>query len=571
VSATSWVRAPLDRSVANWNTVSARRRILVVVHTVTAANRLADVLDIFDSDPRLQLVFTTPGSSVISEGVLDELSRLGGLTIPWDQAIAIPFDLALSANHSGNLSSIRAPVVLLSHGIGYTKYSPETRNQKPETRNQKPETRNQESRAVYGLSREWLLRDGVPFAAALVLSHDDQRAQVAAAVPEAAGIVVVAGDPSYDRLRASRGARTRYRAALGVPDGGTLVVLSSTWGPRSLYGDEPDLPRRVLAELPLDTHRVAMVLHPNAWFAHGTYQVRHWLAGCRRAGLTLVPPQCGWQQAILAADVLVGDHGAVTGYGAALGVPTLLAGYDDAEVPGGTAIAALGAAAPRLDPYEPLAAQFAAAQRIPPERYAAVTALASSAPDAAAGRLRALCYRLMDLDEPAGEPPVPVLPAAELPAPAPRPTAALVTGEVRGTGVTLRRYPADARHAEPRRVPEPDAYLCTHLDHPLRTLRETAAVVYRGIDEIDRAPTEWLAATHRAYPAATVTAVLEPDGCLAYAEPGPPVRLAGAAPDALAAVPYLLLRAGHRWESLPERLSVDLGIGPRAVTVSRLR
>ncbi len=98
------------------------RRILVVVHNMTAANRLADILPVFSGDVRVQMVFTCPGSSPFTREVEDFLSALPA--IPWEQAVSTPFDLALAASHGGDLHEIAAPLFIFPHGVGYSKYSP---------------------------------------------------------------------------------------------------------------------------------------------------------------------------------------------------------------------------------------------------------------------------------------------------------------------------------------------------------------------------------------------------------------------------------------------------------------
>ncbi|WP_394617172.1 hypothetical protein JNUCC0626_47480 [Lentzea sp. JNUCC 0626] len=118
-----------------------------MVHTVTAVNRFADILPVFDSDQRVQIVYTCPQASAVTNGVEEHLSTMGVLLMPWEQAVLTEFDLALSVHNSGNLHDIHAPLAILSHGIGYTKNSPgnrkpETGNRKPETGNRKPETGN---------------------------------------------------------------------------------------------------------------------------------------------------------------------------------------------------------------------------------------------------------------------------------------------------------------------------------------------------------------------------------------------------------------------------------------------
>ncbi|WP_324617248.1 hypothetical protein [Streptomyces bicolor] len=136
---------------------------------------------------------------------------------------------------------------------------------------------------------------------------------------------MLAGDPCWDRMLAARPYRERYRRALGVGRGQRLIVLNSTWNPESLFGDGggddvlPSLLPRLTSEFPADEYRLAAVLHPNIWLGHGPGQLRAWLDRARRAGLALIDPLDGWRQALIASDAVIGDHGSVTYYAAALG------------------------------------------------------------------------------------------------------------------------------------------------------------------------------------------------------------------------------------------------------------
>lgn len=75
------------------------------------------------------------------------------------------FDLAITANHSGGLHRLRAPVVIVSHGVGYCKRAPHG-----------PE---------YGISPQSLLHKGKLVADTLVFTHQEQVARLAATVPQA--------------------------------------------------------------------------------------------------------------------------------------------------------------------------------------------------------------------------------------------------------------------------------------------------------------------------------------------------------------------------------------------------
>ncbi|RJO74840.1 hypothetical protein D5S18_15500 [Nocardia panacis] len=255
-----------------------------------------------------------------------------------------------------------------------------------------------------------------------------------------------------------------------------MVTVSSTWGPGSLLWRHPDLIGRLLSELTADDHVVAAVVHPNVWFAHSPLQLRMWLADALRCGLRLIPPTRGWQQTVLAADLVIGDHGAVTSYAAALGVPTLLASFPPEEVAAGSAVDLLGRIAPRLNPERPLPEQISAALHDPP----ALTGIADSAtskPNECAIALRTAIYQLMDLSEPDTPPPVFPYAAADL-VPERQPVLSCrIACQWTDTTAVIRRWPADisARHGRGARIE--DTYLAIDRRHPRRDLGSVADIV----------------------------------------------------------------------------------------------
>ncbi|MCU1687744.1 MAG: hypothetical protein JWQ81_8483 [Amycolatopsis sp.] len=313
----------------------------------------------------------------------------------------------------------------------------------------------------------------------IALSHDEQYSRLAQEVPQALSSAAVVGDPCFDRLLVSADQRANYRAALGARDDTSIIAVSSTWGNDSLFGQHPDLISELLAELHIDDRIVVAILHPNTWFAHGPAQIHLWLGDCLRAGLRLIPPDQGWQQAVLAADVCVGDHGAVTGYAAAAGIPTMLATFAADDVVAGSAIDAVGRTADYLDCRQPLGPQVNAALAQPAaDRFAAVRDLTTSAPGQSAQLLRTVFYQLMDLPEPDRAALVPQFPAAEL-LPHREPVRAW-WAETRWSGdqdVRLNRWPADVvahRDAAPNTV---NRHLVVASSHPRRDLYSTAAIV----------------------------------------------------------------------------------------------
>ncbi|MFV2085553.1 hypothetical protein [Micromonospora sp. LOL_021] len=372
---------------------------------MVSAQRVLDVVECIEDDPRIQVVFTV-APDVFNQGVADYLSKLGALLLPWEQAVNHRFDLALAAAYGG-LHQIHAPLVVLAHGAGHGKPVHPPANGGALAR----------ELPVYGLDAQRLSRDGRGIAAVVALCHEDELTILRCQCPEAVPAALVIGDPCYDRLVASLPLRDRYRQALRVGDHQQLVVVSSTWGRAGLFGRVPALLTSVMDQLPAERFRVAALLHPAVWGAHGVRQVRAWLRGCRQAGLILPEPTDDWRALVVAADHVVGDHGSVTAYAAALGRPVLLGPAPTPVPTPGSPQHVVISTAGRLVVDLPLATQLAQAPVID---HAAVTAALTSRPGSSTGVLRSRMYELMGLPEPdrhLGTAAVPV----PVPAPGPAP------------------------------------------------------------------------------------------------------------------------------------------------------
>lgn len=119
-----WLRVPVGPEASQWSTRTGVARVLFVVHNVTSATRLLDVLPLFDADPRVQCLATCTGSSPYLHGVPELLADAGLPVLPWEQAVETPVDLAVSASYGGELHLIKGKLAVLSHGIGYNKRLP---------------------------------------------------------------------------------------------------------------------------------------------------------------------------------------------------------------------------------------------------------------------------------------------------------------------------------------------------------------------------------------------------------------------------------------------------------------
>jgi hypothetical protein len=380
---------PSSGAPAWWVTMQAQRRVLVIAPTMTCVKRLLDITGLLHGDRRVQLVFTVP-PHVFNRGAAEMLAARGAPLMPWEQVVSEFFDLAITANF-GHIDQVDAPVAVFSHGASRNSLA------RPRRRGALPAPG-----PVLGFSPGELIRGGMLLPSALALGHERDLVLLEEGCPQALPVAHVVGDPCYDRLSASTGLREACRSALGLTPGQRLVVVTSTWRPNSLLGSAAGLIERLVRELPAAEYRVVLATHPNIWAAHGAYQLQAWLAPHIACGLILAGPETDWQPLLLAADWIIGDHGSVTLYGAATGIPVLLGAFPEQDVNPHGGAAVLGAHAPRLTDTAPILQQLEhAAATFDRDAMDEAAALISSEPGAFARHTRRLLYRLLDLGEPA--------------------------------------------------------------------------------------------------------------------------------------------------------------------------
>ena len=532
-SAGPHLRVPVGDDAHRWSTFRTRKTLVVAARTVTSTVRVLEALPaVLRGDSRVAVVFAYDPTSAFNGGVLDLLHDAGCRVMPWTQLPAIEPDLILSASENIDVPEGDCPVLVLPHGIGFQKLVPDSRAQRTRLSGVVPDS-------LIEAGRAWL-----------AVSHPDQEKQLLALQPKVSGHTLLTGDPCFDELAMSLRHAAAFKQALGVAEERRLLVISSTWGPTSALGRDPGLPARLLAQLPYDGYQVGLILHPNVWSAHGEWQIRTLLADALDAGLTLIPPVHEWRPALVAADAVVGDHGSVTLYAAALGKPVLLAAFGSDSVPG-TAIARLGQDAPRLSQHGDMYRQIEAAVTAHvPDRYAEVSRLAFAEPGQALARLRTAVYRLLKLAEPEfAPPPQPTL----LPRPNTQATAVtswiVETTAAEPSVINVRRHPA-AVCAD--RTEGTDAYLHLACDEDERDQRltESASILLRHHPAPTAGPAlRWTQDTLNRFPGARLAAVaLAEGGFLMGLRDGRTIEAtvtgAAADPGLPAAVLYTCLRAG---------------------------
>ncbi|HTZ44998.1 MAG TPA: hypothetical protein VMB79_14140, partial [Jatrophihabitans sp.] len=392
-----WVRVPVGDGAA-FGTIRYERLVLVVARTAMTTEWLLDVLPAVVGDVRIQVVFTVEDDepSAYHQGARALLAEIDATVLPWDQAMTIDFDLIICSTRNGSLAKLSGPLLITPHGAGYGKLG------------------SLPPGGVIPVPRSGT-QHRVP-ATTVMLSHPDQ-APLFSGHPSEVRLTVI-GDPVRDRLAASMKFRQRYRSALGLENEERAILLSSTWGAASNLGANPDLPIRLLGELPRDDYRVVISLHSNIWNGHGGWQVRTWLREAARSGAVVLPPGDHWRSALVAADLMIADHGSTVVYAAALGVPIVLGAFSEAELIADAPISEIGRDARRLDLARPLRSQLDAAIRThDAARWRSLGDRVFAEPGRALGNLQAVIYAMLGI-EPAAPPrhaePVPV-PRLELP------------------------------------------------------------------------------------------------------------------------------------------------------------
>jgi hypothetical protein len=386
----TWLEMPAGPGGGRWHTAPVQRLVLAVCHTVASTQHVLDAVGLAEVDERVQVVFTR-APDVLSNGTDELLASLGGVVIPWEQAIRSTFDLAVAADCAG-LHELRAPIAQLPHGVMSNKVMPG-------------------DVLVAGLSAPWLTWYGRLVPKVVTISHESARDILARQCPQALPAARLTGDLCLDRLTASRPRRAAYRRALGVPADRTLVAVSSTWGEWSLFRRAWPALCGALRELPRDRFAIRVVCHPAIWHGHGARQMYAWSRNRPVPGLRFVEP-LDWRALAVAADGWIGDYGSPTLYAAATGVPVVHVPARQGWVAPGSAAEALARTTTLLDLARPLTTQMREAEQCRETMAAAVAPLVSSVPDEAAGRLRTELYRLLRLPEPAGR-------AVPLPVPVP--------------------------------------------------------------------------------------------------------------------------------------------------------
>jgi hypothetical protein len=204
---------------------------------------------------------------------------------------------------------------------------------------------------------------------------------------------------------------------------------------------------------------------------------------------------------LVAADCVIGDHGSVSYYAAAIGRPVLLAAFPEDDLDPCSPVAEFGRIADRIDPGRPLRQQIDEQIRTHrPQRFAKLAALASSDPGHSAELLRTLFYRSLGITEPSYAAALDGLPPA--PVSFDPPVGALRVLVTRTPAFAVARYPETADPAE--RSSADHVHLSVREDTPDFGALRRADVILKYGEGTVRAVTKWLDEAALQYPHASM-------------------------------------------------------------------
>lgn len=313
------------------------RYLLVVVRTHTSLDRVLELLGVIGQSVNIAIKFVLDAGSKFARDVAAKLRALGAEQIEWEEAKKLHWDAIFAAHvdqQLAELTELSGKLFVIPHGIGYNRRRLASTGGRP---------------GPAGLSAYELTVFGEVFPTLIGLSSDEQRSRMC---EEARGREIVIGDMVLDKLLAHAHLKWDFQEELGI---GTrkLIVVSSTWGEWSTFATQKKIITRLVADLPSDEYVVALVLHPNIWWGESEFEIRVHLRDALDSGLLLID-HTTWQGALIAADLVVGDHGSVTGYAVGMDLPVLVAADGSAELDEGSPLAALHAALPRITTEESL-------------------------------------------------------------------------------------------------------------------------------------------------------------------------------------------------------------------------
>ncbi|MFD7656004.1 hypothetical protein ACFV4N_18685 [Actinosynnema sp. NPDC059797] len=542
---------PAARDAERWETYPNQKIIICLARTPTSAITVRELMRVFNGDDRVKVLYAVSPGSRFQHGAVKVLRDHKVDLLPYEALVHARCDLLVTTSEKVDFTAFPGtPGIVVPHGLGFHKFVPDADG---------PGNR------LSGLVDDASLRTGV---VTQLVTHPDQVRQLEHVTAHIAGRTVLGGDMSFDLLSNSVVERDVYRRALGLAPGQHLVTFSSTWGKGSLSARASREIERALAELPVETYKVALTLHPNVWSLEGEDNVRRrFHRHVERGGLVLVDPVQGWHAVFVASSLVIADNGSLSLYAAMMGTPLLIGAFSDQVVPG-TAMEHLGTIAPRLTSERNLRHQveeaIAGKGKVDPH---ALIERTIALPGKAAESFRRLCFHKLGLVAPTDE-----LPVWAAPAPIvtryPVRSYEVRTLFVEPSTITLQRFPAAVKQwCEPVEAPW-ERHLAAYANEPDLRVRQNAAILVDEHEHDFESATARLRSMRENYPGCRIVVVKYGSRHLAAVRRGSHHELTaepGSDPLLLASALYALIVARRPAEGV---FTLKAGASEHKLTIS---
>jgi predicted transcriptional regulator len=487
------------RSESSAPAEDGERRVLLVARTLASADRLLDLVPYLVSVRGVTVRVTIDRGAGRVANLDERLGRAGVDLLPWREAAKISFDVVIAAHASRDLATFRhSNLIVMPHGAGY---------------NRMVTAGTGDGADADGLSEDELAdRRGIVFPSVIGVANVEQMNDLAETNPSAIPKAVVIGDPSFDRLQVSSARREEFRRRLGVGVEQRLVMVSSTWGEHSLLRRYPNFVEQLVSQLPIDQYKVVLVQHPNILSDPKISEHEITQDAAVANGLFVLPPSQGaWRAALIASDVVVGDHGSITFYAAGLGKPLLDVGVEEFEAAPGSSLADFTALSPKVDVSGDLRRQVeSAVDDHDTSWFESIGRRMFVLPGESIRVLLSQVYALMGLPEPKRHPrPRPILTTGVLRGDPPRSTLVFTTlrsRDRRSADALVERFPAKLAELAQQ---HPDRILLCQWGETQTQLLGSAQVHVRD-DVLDAKEAQrWTASMLESYPRASLAAAAD--------------------------------------------------------------
>jgi hypothetical protein len=375
------VGAVVRLALGLWPQCPTSRRVLFACNQELQAGYLAEIWNVLKPDPRLDFGLVMSRVEPRS-GEAERIRR----ALPVRErspfwAHAGRWDLMICADHyllRGLVTDSRRRIIRISHGF--------------------PGKR--EAGRLYAFGPGAYALDGRIRYTRMFVPSQTVKEWAVRQDPAFADIVTVVGSLGDDKMFAEVERRQEYRSRFGFKPEDTVVFVTGTWGPHSIFRTMGDALLAKTRELQSE-FRFVLSTH-SIEYRPRTAPERVWgeyLRTQREHGFIVREPWDDWIPYMIASDILLADHTSLALHGALLGLPFVCVPVPEELVEPGTVIREIRDISPmvRADASDLRQALLRARSSYPLDKLRKIAARINSCPGQAAARSRAELYAQLSL------------------------------------------------------------------------------------------------------------------------------------------------------------------------------